>query len=107
MKLWSADAVEEDPVGAESLSKALAALRTAAERYDAWAAARAVYTLEPADSEARAYAALLDAVPPEQATVPVVLHAVLEQVSDLFPVFSSPFIRRWCHSAGGSVALSE
>jgi hypothetical protein len=67
-------------VGALETEAALRALATCASTYGLWRAVRRLYALKAPVSEAGTFQNLLDTVPPEQQSVPVMLHCMLEQV---------------------------
>lgn len=85
----AAAALPEEVPGCKELARALLTVRDQAQRFDRWQAEVDVYRMPApapaADSSAGPrmgyYRHLLDSVPPERQSVPLVLHAMLEQVS--------------------------
>ena len=82
----SVEILPQDVPGARELARALATLLHTAQVYDDWKDKATVYALpavgEPGNSDSMSlYRHLLSGVPPERQTVPLVLDAILQQVT--------------------------
>lgn len=80
----TAPVAPEEVMGCKELARVLLTARDQARVYDQWRASVRVYlmpTPRTDDCNMRCYERLLSTVPPERQNVPVVLHAMLEQVN--------------------------
>ena len=85
-------AAQAPVIGAAEMLGALRLLERAAVKHAVWREEHTMYELAPGQPDDRVYARLADMVPAEQASVPVLLHCMLEQV---------------CSSATGSAAAQS